>query len=371
MEKKEQLQQTHQYDNQAIAELLISNPVILPYLFWDNAISIHNSQNNQGPHSICYQEKDYFSALSNALLHALLDKERFAKEISIAEIETLHKECAVRTGGLNKSTVPGVMFGHGQHYEYGQPFTHSFLNSIVEDAQLLDNMHLIEDFSYAIAYKPGLKDLISNKKNVRETLLDKNDAGALDTIIFCNGLKTEEIHQIVNILIQKYSNSMAHAASDQEKIKAMVEMIRPLQRLHPFVDANGRTMFMLLLNRELVKHNMLPTIPDNPNDIDICSTDEAVQGIQAGQARFKAVVIDKTIAIEDVRYHNIRNNTHGSLPQWWHQEVKEIVVAENFLDPVFVVQTETKPIRALEHDYKQLKQGLEQSQNTTEQQKPL
>lgn len=262
-------------NNEKIFKTLIENKAILPYMFWDNAKSINNS--GKTPELIELEEPGYFSSLSIALLKAL-NNERVEKDLSINEIKQLHRDCSSLTKNLNKENTPGEIEGKGQRYAYSSSqfsFNESFLSSIIEDADLFSEMNLIEDFEYSIAVQPGLKDIITNDRGIKDAIKEKNkDKVNISGIMFANGVTNKEtLHQIIDKLICIYHNNIKSTSSDEDKIKAIVQLIRPLQRLHPFPDANVRTMLMLLLNRELIKNNMLPVILDNPNDIDICSTD--------------------------------------------------------------------------------------------------
>ena len=41
-----------------------------------------------------------------------------------------------------------------------------------------------------------------------------------------------------------------------------------LERIHPYLDFNCRTFAVFLLNKELLRQNMTPSIMENPNNFD-------------------------------------------------------------------------------------------------------
>ena len=41
-----------------------------------------------------------------------------------------------------------------------------------------------------------------------------------------------------------------------------------LKRIHPYLDFNCRTFAVFLLNKELIRHNLEPSLIEDPNDFD-------------------------------------------------------------------------------------------------------
>lgn len=52
--------------------------------------------------------------------------------------------------------------------------------------------------------------------------------------------------------------------------------------MHPYADYNCRTFAVFLLNKELIRHNMKPSIMEDPNDFDYMTIQESVEEIKRG-----------------------------------------------------------------------------------------
>ena len=50
-------------------------------------------------------------------------------------------------------------------------------------------------------------------------------------------------------------------------------LITSLERIHPFLDFNCRTFAVFLLNKELIRRNMSPSIMEDPNIFDYKTID--------------------------------------------------------------------------------------------------
>lgn len=99
-----------------------------------------------------------------------------------------------------------------------------------------------------------------------------------------------DIEQKVNEIIADYHQAMLSAKSIDEKVTLIVKMIANIERIHPFKDANCRTLCMTLLYRELLKIGLMLPILNNPNEFDGFSVNELCQRIQEGMARSVALI---------------------------------------------------------------------------------
>ena len=66
----------------------------------------------------------------------------------------------------------------------------------------------------------------------------------------------------------------------------MATLITDLERIHPYLDFNCRTFAVFMLNKELIRRNMVPSIMDDPNVFDYMTIEESVEEIKKGQKNY-------------------------------------------------------------------------------------
>ncbi|MCB0843705.1 MAG: Fic family protein [Bacteroidetes bacterium] len=70
----------------------------------------------------------------------------------------------------------------------------------------------------------------------------------------------EATANLMEFVIQKYNAAIEEARSEDEKLEAIIDCCRGMGVIHPFIDANGRTFMILLLNKLLMDNGMDPTV---------------------------------------------------------------------------------------------------------------
>lgn len=86
----------------------------------------------------------------------------------------------------------------------------------------------------------------------------------------------------MNNLIKKYEEDILKAKKPIEKLYAIAEFIAHAERLHPFIDANGRTFCMLLVSFLMMKNGFPPPILQNSNRFEGFSVKELVEDLILG-----------------------------------------------------------------------------------------
>lgn len=97
--------------------------------------------------------------------------------------------------------------------------------------------------------------------------------------------------------IDKYYEDVSKVRSDDEKLDLILKVIKDLEQLHPFPDANGRTISMIAFNKLLIENGFSPVMQDNPNRIDgfgspYSGSDELKQETLKGMKNFNDYCID-------------------------------------------------------------------------------
>lgn len=97
---------------------------------------------------------------------------------------------------------------------------------------------------------------------------------------------TQQIPDKVKILLQdifdSFHREISKAHSDDAKIRVIVAHVQRITQLHPFLDGNIRTCY-ILLNVLLRDYGLPITILLNPNRLDCCDIDSLVSLVKQGQ----------------------------------------------------------------------------------------
>lgn len=90
------------------------------------------------------------------------------------------------------------------------------------------------------------------------------------------------IEENINRYLLQYEEKLKRVSSDQKKLNVIIELVQKMERLHPFIDGNCRTLVMLVLNRELIRNDFKPTMLWNPNRFDFFAIAQLRQDIMDG-----------------------------------------------------------------------------------------
>ncbi len=99
----------------------------------------------------------------------------------------------------------------------------------------------------------------------------------------------KNITQVINEIIEEYNDKIDFIPKN-EKPYFLVDIVKRLIRVHPFVDANARVFISILLNHLLMYHGFFPTILEEPSIFDARTTDEILIEIKIGQNLVKQLI---------------------------------------------------------------------------------
>ena len=98
--------------------------------------------------------------------------------------------------------------------------------------------------------------------------------------------------KVLNYYIKAYETSLAQARDDNDKLLAIVRIIRAFEIAHPFADCNQRVFVFLLLNKLLLQNGFLPVILEDPWVFNgYMSAAELVGELKIGFKNFRQTVI--------------------------------------------------------------------------------
>lgn len=114
----------------------------------------------------------------------------------------------------------------------------------------------------------------------------------IDTIIDPLVLETDGTQaktiQFMQWIIDEYEAEITTCENDDDTIKAICKYLQRIEQLHPFMDGNIRTLYVLL-NKLLRDHGLDFSLMLNPNRLDACDLDDLVRMVKEGQTIFNAL----------------------------------------------------------------------------------
>lgn len=312
-----------------ILKNLNEQPILLPLLFWDGIKM--TEPNLKVPQRIEEEEDGYFKALFllfiNKLQSVTLDQ-----PVSADDIVDLYKQCIDGVNIPNK----GDNFGDKIANSFDGIFYLEDLDSHLKYATKFNNLapyiglrnpnpNPMFNFKLDPANNEKVEDVVSITGFYEK--LKKIDPEA--KIIFCysNNLTQAENKELVEGILAQYHEELYLAQTDLAKIAAIVNVVQQLERLHPFRDANCRTFCMALLNLELIKSGLHPTIQDDPNAFDFLPVNKLVEQVMVGQEKFKKLA-EKKSKPEDLNFVAAHSAVELPISHLWLEQAQELITEE-------------------------------------------
>ncbi|MDQ7045010.1 MAG: Fic family protein [Sulfurimonas sp.] len=167
---------------------------------------------------------------------------------------------------------------------------------------------LMGDRALTDAFKKGIRDcnnaediynaIINGKKiryisEVGELSYELNQASLdkepKDLYLQARAQVKKNITQKLISIIDEY-NKIINTLKKEEKLYFIVDVVKSLDRLHPFVDGNIRVFVTILLNHLLMLNDFYPVIFEEPSIFDAYSTNEILVEIEKGQKLVKQLI---------------------------------------------------------------------------------
>jgi hypothetical protein len=294
------------------------NPLLVALLFWEG---IRMTEKEEDFPEV--REPGYFLSLVVTFVQRLTQM-KLDESLTASFIERLHGDCTHNV----KNTNPGNHYAFSDHTRTGMEnsfstkFRQEDLQSHLEHQKFIDRC-----VEHLATQRPHLKFSNSNMVRCCEIPLmqvtdwKQHDDTKSPTIRYLNQESKEVNTAIVHMIIQDYEDAIRLEKDERSKISIISTMIQRFERLHAFTDGNCRTFCMALLNLELIKHGLSPTLQDNPNDFDQLSLDPLVDRIIDGQERFRQLAAcshkeDFVKALARLEFRDLENQGHRVTPKW-------------------------------------------------------
>jgi hypothetical protein len=206
------------------------------------------------------------------------------------------------------SREPGCLTAMGRAFHYAMQTRDEPLNfqHIINAHQLcsknVKNLGFTQEELVISPYRSRIEivliPLTGNNKSPAGAYEMSNDPDngrdyALHTASLAPRLVGPALFERVNAVLAKYNVDMTNAKNKEQKLSLIVEMIARLERIHPFYDANCRTICVIILNRELIKHGFPFSMLYDPNRFDAFSKKELMQEVIHGFKNYEEVLINQ------------------------------------------------------------------------------
>lgn len=222
-----------------------------------------------GPFAMEYNEPGYIKGIARAMDFALKNKDQKLTIELLEKIRTLATDGVLkRTKEANGSELNSQNYDKYRFYdEIGGPITQIkiIFGSNVSQAGYPEFKRRIQADSLSVIEED--KDNPNHFIMVRKTV------------------SRQDISTRVQAIIDAYENK------PQTSLRDIVVLIQDLIDLHPFNDANTRTLVIILLQKELARKGFTPALIENPKRFIGYTIDEILQlEIENGQRRYSYMV---------------------------------------------------------------------------------
>ncbi len=105
-------------------------------------------------------------------------------------------------------------------------------------------------------------------------------------------VKANITHKTLAII--NHFNNTIDTLEKPQQLRFIVDCVKELERLHPYVDGNTRVFIIVLLNHLLMLYDFYPVIFEEPSIFDARTTDEILEEVEYGQKLVKQLLDDPT-----------------------------------------------------------------------------
>lgn len=131
------------------------------------------------------------------------------------------------------------------------------------------------------------KKIPKSIEDIHTLLKDARYQCNIDSMSLVSEDKIKQVtKQKMQVILDGFDHDILRAESSDEKIYTIVKYVQRIAQLHPFIDGNIRTCY-ILLNKLLRDYDLGLTILINPNRFDCCEISHLVKMVKDGQNYFK------------------------------------------------------------------------------------
>ena len=229
---------------------------------------------------------DAFNAFGYAVSHELTDK-----RMTVSLIKNIHEK-VTRSLGIRDRFSPGCFREHPSMFLL-RSMNHD--GGYCNDNGLQELIHFVDNHtgqSAALLYLEIAPEASEYERITLQYIAAKVGIDASSSISYrklsddydkwyFRPPSAEALSSLVELVCTHYNTAIAAAVNDEAKLCVIVSHIQRLERIHPFIDGNGRTSY-ILMQRLLIQNGFLPTIMELPNHLDGFDLDSVVAEVKQG-----------------------------------------------------------------------------------------
>jgi hypothetical protein len=247
-------------------------------------------------------------AAFDGLALAITDLEDTA--LSVSFIKKLHFTCMSHVDHLKAGTVPGKIRKENQivgfympphtitagglydlfkfieqQTQYKNPEHGSWIGPSIEDESVGENTKGIKSIDRMRSINHKKLDFIRdvyNCETLQQLAEKKHSEAQYNDFNHYIAPHSNKLSQDLKNAVAKYNTDIKLAATQDQKLETIVELVWTCDHIHPFMDGNIRTFAVILLTRLLLQNGFPPVTLLDPNVFDCFSKAELVDVLKQG-----------------------------------------------------------------------------------------
>ncbi|WP_117003093.1 MULTISPECIES: hypothetical protein [Cysteiniphilum] len=223
-----------------------------------------------------------FETKESGYFHAMRDAYQFARERIIDSAEKLSFKLIDQIQQKTYENVESTNYEQLKKMPDYERECYGVEEGVITQKKLTDGYFGAMKFSdEGIAFVRQMSDNVKIMKNQTKNYVHNEH---MDMIInnnsyrFLRELDEDDLNKMMEEAIQRFNQTVS-TVDGKQKEKAIFDLCKTLELIHPYRDCNCRTFVMILQNVLRQKHGLEPIIQSNPNLIDNLGYDEYMQTV--------------------------------------------------------------------------------------------
>jgi len=194
------------------------------------------------------------------------------------------------------ATVPGILAYISKWILGMHPPTHTI--SFVSKVKGLQDHYKVIYLEDTLYFRHFLDDAYTDEpfneaehqERIRALIFNDNYQCYFESDFTADSSRVQQgIQDKIQGVIDSFDQMILHAKTEDEIIAVIAQHLQMLAQIHPFLDGNTRTWY-ILLNKLLHDYHLPLSIIYNPNKFDACPLEDLIQMIKDGQRAYQQLL---------------------------------------------------------------------------------